>query len=108
MVRSGMRYLVHEMGWEKFQKLVLKERSIVEMTTSFSTSKLFNVKKEEEQQPECLSKLMHVDSKLPMLNERVTKESSAYKRWLHTNVVIQKQICHFTVFITLGAGHITA
>src|SRR5919112_963378 len=30
MARNRMRYLVHEMGWEKFQKMVLKERSIVE------------------------------------------------------------------------------
>src|SRR5918998_4025020 len=26
MARNRMRYLVHEMGWEKFQKMVLKER----------------------------------------------------------------------------------
>ena len=106
MARNRMRYLVHEMGWEKFQKMVLKERSIVEMTTSFSTSKLFNVKEEEEKRH--LPKSVHLTSKLPMLNEQVTQESSAYKRWLHTNVVPQKQEGYFTVFITLGAGDITA
>jgi sulfite reductase (ferredoxin) len=90
MARNRMRYLVHEMGWEKFQKMALKERSIVEMTTSLSTAKLFNVREEEER---CLSKSMNVTSKLPMLNEQVThhQESPAYKRWLHTNVVPQKQ-----------------
>jgi sulfite reductase (ferredoxin) len=104
MARNRMRYLVHEMGWEKFQKMVLKERSIVEMTTSFSTSKLFNVKEEERDLP----KLTHLTSRLPMLNEQVTQESSPYKRWLHTNVVPQKQVGYFTAFITLGAGDITA
>ena len=107
MARNRMRYLVHEMGWEKFQKMALKERSIVEMTTSLSTAKLFNVREEEER---CLSKSMNMTSKLPMLNEQVThhQESPAYKRWLHTNVVPQKQEGYFTVFVTLGAGDITA
>ena len=109
MARNRMRYLVHEMGWEKFQKMALKERSIVEMTTSLSTAKLFNVREEEEAEARCLSKSMNVTSKLPMLNEQVThQESTAYKRWLHTNVVPQKQEGYFTVFVTLGAGDITA
>jgi sulfite reductase (ferredoxin) len=107
MARNRMRYLVHEMGWEKFQKMVLKERSIVEMTTSLSTSKLFNVKSEEDEERH-LPKSVHMTSKLPMLNEQITQQSSPYKRWLHTNVVPQKQVGYFTVFITLGAGDITA
>ena len=109
MARNRMRYLVHEMGWEKFQKMAIKERSIVEMTTSLSTAKLFNVREEEEAEARYLSKSMNVTSKLPMLNEQVThQESTAYKRWLHTNVVPQKQEGYFTVFVTLGAGDITA
>ena len=109
MARNRMRYLVHEMGWEKFQKMALKERSIVEMTTSLSTAKLFNVREEAEAEARYLSKSMNVTSKLPMLNEQVThQESTAYKRWLHTNVVPQKQEGYFTVFVTLGAGDITA
>jgi sulfite reductase (ferredoxin) len=81
MARNRMRYLVHEMGWDKFQKMVLKERSIVEMTTSYSTAQQY---------------------------DQVTKDSPAYERWLHTNAVPQKQEGYFTVFITLGAGDITA
>jgi sulfite reductase (ferredoxin) len=106
MARNRMRYLVHEMGWEKFQKMTLKERSIVEMTTSLSTAKLFNIREEEARY---LTKSMNVASKLPMLNEQVIhQENPAYKRWLHTNVVSQKQEGYFTVFVTLGAGDITA
>ncbi len=48
MARNRMRYLVHEMGWEKFQKMVLKERSIVENTTSHATEQLFDVKSHED------------------------------------------------------------
>lgn len=107
MARNRMRYLVHEMGWGKFQKLVIKERSIVEMTTASYTTKLFNVKAEEETRP--LPKAANTKLvKLPMLNERVTLESPAYERWLHSNVVPQKQDGYFTVFVTLAAGDIAA
>ena len=105
MARNRMRYLVHEMGWEKFQKMALKERSIVEMTTSYSTAQLFDAKSQEDTRQ--LPKASRM-AKLPMLNVSVTKDSPAYERWLHTNVVSQKQEGHFTVFITLGAGDITA
>lgn len=105
MARNRMRYLVHEMGWEKFQKMVLKERSIVEMTTSYSTAKMFDVKAQEDTRQ--LPKAPRM-AKLPVLNEQVTKESPAFERWLHTNVVSQKQDGYFTVFVTLGAGDITA
>src|ERR671923_1767020 len=105
MARNRMRYLVHETGWEKFQKMVLKERSIVEMTTSYSTAKMFDVKAQEDTRQ--LPKAPRM-AKLPVLNEQVTKESPAFERWLHTNVVSQKQDGYFTVFVTLGAGDITA
>jgi len=105
MARNRMRYLVHEMGWEKFQKMALKERSIMEMTTSYSTAQLFDVKSQEDTRQ--LPKAPRM-SKLPLLNDSVTKDSPGYERWLHTNVVSQKQEGYFTVFITLGAGDITA
>src|SRR5919202_1385318 len=107
MARNRMRYLVHEMGWEKFQKMVLKERSIVEMTSSYSTVQLFDVKSHEDktQLPSTVSK---ITTKLPMLNLKIAKDSQEIERWLHTNTVPQKQEGYFTVFITLGAGDITA
>jgi sulfite reductase (ferredoxin) len=105
MARNRMRYLVHEMGWERFQKMVLKERSIVEMTTSYSTMQLFDVKSHEDTRP--LPKTSKM-TKLPMINAKVTKDSPGFERWLHTNAVPQRQEGYFTVFITLGAGDITA
>jgi sulfite reductase (ferredoxin) len=105
MARNRMRYLVHEMGWERFQKMVLKERSIVEMTTSYSTMQLFDVKAHEDTRPLPKGSKM---TKLPMINAKVTKDSPGFDRWLHTNAVPQKQEGYFTVFITLGAGDITA
>jgi sulfite reductase (ferredoxin) len=107
MARNRMRYLVHEMGWEKFQKMVLKERSIVGMTTSYSTLQLFDVKSHEDTRllPKAPRIMM---TKLPMLNGKVTKDSTGFDRWLHTNAVPQKQEGYFAAFITLGAGDITA
>jgi sulfite reductase (ferredoxin) len=110
MARNRMRYLVHEMGWERFQKMVLKERSIVEMTTSYSTEQLFDVKSHEDirQLPKASGTMTKTMTKLPMLNVKVTKDSPGFDRWLHTNAVPQKQEGYLTAFITLGAGDITA
>jgi sulfite reductase (ferredoxin) len=109
MARNRMRYLVHEMGWERFQKMVLKERSIVEMTTSYSTEQLFDVNSHEDsrQLPKASGRMITM-TKLPMLNVKVTKDSPGFERWLHTNAIPQKQEGYFTAFITLGAGDITA
>jgi sulfite reductase (ferredoxin) len=107
MARNRMRYLVHETGWEKFQKMVLQERSIVEMTTSHSTAQLYDVKSHEDTR-QLLPKAPRIMTKLPMLNSKVTKDSPGFDRWLHTNAVPQKQEGYFTAFITLGAGDITA
>lgn len=104
MARNRMRYLVHETGWDKFQKMVLKERTAVEMTTSLATATMYDVKSQVDTRQ--LPKAPRM-AKLPMFDQ-VTKESPAFERWLHSNVVPQKQEGYFTVFITLGAGDITA
>jgi sulfite reductase (ferredoxin) len=103
MARNRMRYLVNEMGWEKFQKLVIKERSNVEMTVSLETLGRYKVETEPQNMRQSPN-----GKKLPLLNEKVNVNSDPYKRWLHTNVVSQKQKGYFVVFITLGAGDITA
>ncbi len=103
MARNRMRYLVNEMGWEKFQKLVIKERSNVEMTVSLETLGRYKV----ETEPQDMRQLPN-GKKLPLINEKVDVNSDPYKRWLHTNVVSQKQNGYFVAFITLGAGDITA
>src|SRR5215212_1645262 len=62
MARNRMRYLVHEIGWEKFQKMVLQERSIVEMTTSHSTAQLYDVKSHEDTRQQLLPKAPRIMS----------------------------------------------
>jgi len=95
MARNRMRYLVHEMGWQKFQKLVLKERTIVNATKSTSV------------------KLEVVDEETPSeAASIVSYESNAnpqgFQRWLHTNTVPQKQRGYVMAFITLQSGDITS
>jgi sulfite reductase beta subunit-like hemoprotein len=107
MARNRMRYLVHEMGWTKFQQLVLKERGIVDMTISYSTAKSFDFKSEKDISRR-LPESTRAKIKLPVINERINPDTSTYDRWVHTNVVAQRQEGYNVVFVTLGAGDITS
>jgi len=96
LARNRMRYLVNDMGWEKFQNLVLKERAVVRATQSVITQ--LDVDHTSDQM------------KLPI---RVSDESGSrtpdgYERWLKTNTETQKQSDYRTVYITLEAGDITS
>jgi sulfite reductase (ferredoxin) len=105
MARNRMRYFVNETGWDTFQRMVIKERSIVEMTVANSTLELFRFHIENEQKE--MSKAQRY-LKLPVLDIQNTLRGDPYERWMHTNVVSQKQQGYFTAFVTLGAGDITA
>lgn len=105
MARNRMRYLVNEIGWEKFQKMVLKERAIVEMTVSEFTKNLYQVNFDDSYVP---LKKSTKSNNLPIVETNISTTSNGYDRWLHTNVVPQKQENYFTIFITLGAGDITS
>jgi sulfite reductase (ferredoxin) len=105
MARNRMRYLVNEIGWEKFQKMVLKERNIVEMTISEFTKNLYQVHFNGSYVP---TKKLTKFNKLPIVETNISTTSNGYDRWLHTNIVSQKQEDYSTIFITLGAGDITA
>ena len=94
MARNRMRYLVNEMGWEKFQTLVLKERAIVRATQSVI------VKLEIDKVPEALNKIT-ISSEIPSL-------PSGFARWAKSNTVKQKQNGYSTVFLTLESGDVTA
>jgi len=95
LARNRMRYLVADMGWEKFQNLVLKERAVVKATQSVVTR--LNV----DDTP--------TEIKRPV---RVSDESGSspegYARWLKGNTFKQKQSGYYSVFITLEAGDITS
>jgi len=95
LARNRMRYLVADMGWEKFQNLVLKERAVVKATQSVVTRLNIDDNPTEIKRP-----------------VRITDESGSspegYARWLKGNTFKQKQSGYYSVFITLEAGDITS
>ena len=95
MARNRMRYLVDEMGWDKFQNLVLKERSIVKGTQSVIVRLLVDKKSTEITRPISIS---NENNSIP----------DGYARWLKTNTYQQSQSEYRSVFVTLEAGDITA
>ncbi|MBI1658030.1 MAG: nitrite/sulfite reductase [Thaumarchaeota archaeon] len=95
LARNRLRYLVNQMGWDKFRNLVLKERDVVRATQSVVVK-------------------MPVEPPIPEITRRVhishrTGETPAgYARWLKSNTFAQKQDGYHTVFVGLEAGDITS
>ena len=96
LARNRMRYLVNDMGWEKFQNLVLKERAIVRATQSVVT------KLKVDTTPDNITRPLKIS------DESGGPVPDGYARWLKTNTVKQKQSDYRSVFITLEAGDITS
>lgn len=96
LARNRMRYLVNDMGWDKFQNLVLKERAIVRATQSVVTQLDLDKNNDEIKRPIRIS------------DESGSSLPDGYARWLKTTTIKQKQSNYRTVFITLEAGDITS
>ena len=96
MARNRMRYLVNDMGWEKFQNLVLKERAIVRATQSVIT------RLKVDHTPSIIKRPIKIS------DESGSSIPDGYVRWLKTNTLKQKQTEYHSVFITLEAGDITS
>ena len=97
LARNRMRYLVNDMGWEKFQNLVLKERAIVRATQSVVT------KLQVDTTPDKIKRPLKISDE-----SGGSSAPDGYARWLKTNTVKQKQTDYHSVFITLEAGDITS
>jgi len=95
MARNRMRYLVDEMGWDKFKNLVLKQRTIVRATQSVIVRLNINQKQNEIKRPISVSS---ENGSVP----------DGYARWLKTTTYKQKQEEYRAVFVTLESGDITA
>ncbi len=96
MARNRMRYLVNDLGWEKFQNLVLKERAIVKATQSVI------VKLDIDQTPEEIKKPIRISE------SSGSSAPDGYSRWYKSNTFKQKQDGYHSIFIALEAGDITA
>ena len=98
LARNRMRYLVNEMGWEKFQSLLLKERVIVEATTSIPTKNIFDNVLNIGNNDIAISPISSKKT-LPLINSG--NEQTPYNRWLNTNVVAQKQSGYYGVYYNI-------
>ncbi|NNM02786.1 MAG: nitrite/sulfite reductase [Nitrosopumilus sp.] len=96
LARNRMRYLVNDMGWDKFQNLVFKERAIVRATQSVVTQLDVDTTPDQIKRP------------IRITDESGNSVPDGYARWLKTNTVKQKQSDYRSVFITLEAGDITS
>jgi len=94
MARARMRYLVNDMGWERFQNLVLKERTMIKMLLSVI------VKLDVDKTPEVLRRIS-ISSEIPSIPQ-------GYARWIKSNTFKQKQPGFSTVFLTLESGDVTS
>lgn len=110
LARNRMRYLVNEIGWEKFRGLLLKERTIVEATISVTTKNSFDSFLTAGGNTDNSSPVSSLSSnnrkKLPVINSESVE--TPYDRWLNTNVVAQKQSGYYSIYVMLGAGDITS
>jgi len=97
MARNRMRYLVNDMGWDKFQNLVFKERAIVRATQSIITQL------DIDHTPDKIRRPIRISDE-----NGGTTIPDGYARWLKTNTVKQSQNDYRSVFLTLEAGDITA
>ena len=95
MARNRMRYLVDEMGWDKFKNLILKQRAVVRTTQSVIIKLNINQKPNEIKRPISVSS---ENGSIP----------DGYARWLKTTTYKQKQEEYRAVFVTLESGDITA
>lgn len=96
MARNRMRYLVDEMGWPQFQNLIFKERAIVRATQSVI------VKLDVDNTPN------EIKRPISVIDTKGDATPSGYSRWLKTSTFKQKQEGHYSVFVNLEAGDITA
>ena len=95
LARNRMRYLVNDLGWEKFQNLVLKERAVVKATQSVIVKLNIDDSINEIQRP-------------ISVNDESASVPDGFARWEKTNVIKQSQSGFNSAFIGLEAGDITA
>ena len=96
LARNRLRYLVHDMGWETFKNLVLKERALVRATQSVI------VQLSVDETPQ------EIKSPIRISEESGNINSDGFARWKKTNTEKQRQSGFSSVFLTLEAGDITS
>ena len=71
LARNRLRYLVNDMGWEKFKNLVLKERAVVKATQSVVVNLDINNSKSKE-----------IRSPIRISEEHMESNPDGFSRWI--------------------------
>ena len=122
LARNRMRYLVHDMGWDNFKNLVLKERAIVKATQSVITRLEVDLTEPVIKRPVGRGadkdnsggganpsvKPITVSLEQNTSGSNTNNPANGYARWVKTNTTKQKQPNYNTVFISLEAGDVTS
>ena len=98
--KARMKFVVEKLGFDEFRKLVLQERSQLKQTMAGRFPKI-DVR--EERAP-----ASGAAERGPAPSVAASKGSEAYRRWLSTNVMPQKQEGYALVHVRLTLGDITA
>ncbi len=93
--RARMKFLVQNLGIEKFKQMVLEERAKLPVDPRWT--EFIKAVEDEEEKP------LRPPGQLPALNG-----DERYNRWLKTNIRAQKQPGYVTATIALPLGDITA
>jgi sulfite reductase (ferredoxin) len=93
--RARLKFLVQDLGIEKFKQLVLEERQILPYDPRW-TSMIQDAQKTHQETPLRLSGIWPA------------ADSGDFKQWLKSNTRPQKQAGYVTVTVTLPLGDITA
>ena len=96
--RARIKFLVHDLGIEKFKELVLEERKNLSFDPRWT--EYVNEALQAEETP------LRPGGEWPSLVSIATSE--AFARWLKTNTRPQKQLGYVTVTVALPLGDITA
>ncbi len=92
--RARIKFLVHDLGIEKFRELVLEERKNLPFDPRWT--EYIEAAEQSQEEP------------LRPPSEALTRASEAFERWRRTNTRPQKQEGYVTVTVTLPLGDITA
>ena len=92
--RARLKFLVHELGIEKFKELVIEERKLLPFDPRWT--EYLDEALESREEP------LHAGGEIPQ------NVSEAFLQWSRSNVRAQKQPGHFTVTVTLPLGDVTA
>jgi sulfite reductase (ferredoxin) len=92
--RARIKFLIHDLGIERFKELVWEERKILPPDTRWT--EYLETAKELQEEP------LHTSGETP------SSTSEAFEQWRNTNVRPQRQEGYSTVTIALPLGDITA